>query len=184
MTMICSWNIQFTKHLQSLHILEKQQVDSVTSAVQNVAGYFTFILFRIILVMINSHNWCSNLYLCLKMLSEVARPVLWVSKCRASRLTLRWHSLAGVHTKVEQLCSGTGELLYRQLGELSESVALVLTGDFNFPDTGWEYPTAVRSKAGKFLKHTEDNFLSRVLCEAKRKGACWLRIGKALGERW
>lgn len=47
-------------------------------------------------------------------------------------------SLAGVHAEVEQLCSGTDELPYRPLGELSGSVALVLIGDFNFPDTGWE----------------------------------------------
>lgn len=51
------------------------------------------------------------------------------------------------------------ELFYRQLGEILGVVALTLMGDFNFPDINQRYHTAATSKAGKFLKHIEDNFL-------------------------
>ncbi|GAB0208399.1 mitochondrial enolase superfamily member 1 [Grus japonensis] len=65
----------------------------------------------------------------------------------------------------------TDELFYRQLGEISGSVALVLVGDFNFPDINWEYHTAVMSRSWKFLKFVGDNFLSQVLSESTRKDA-------------
>lgn len=65
---------------------------------------------------------------------------------------------------------GMGELFYRQVGEFSGSPVLILTGDFNFPGTNWEYHTDSTSKAGKYLKHAEDNFLSQVLSELTRRG--------------
>ena len=34
------------------------------------------------------------------------------------------------------------ERLYKQLGEVSRSLPLVLVGDFNFPDICWNYNTA------------------------------------------
>lgn len=46
----------------------------------------------------------------------------------------------------------TDQLFNRQLGEISESVALVLMVDFNFPDMTWEYNTAVTSRSWKFLQ--------------------------------
>ncbi|GAB0178757.1 hypothetical protein GRJ2_000341000 [Grus japonensis] len=63
------------------------------------------------------------------------------------------------------------ELFYRQLGEISGSVAPVLTGDFNFPDISWEDHTAVTSRPGKFLNLLGDNFLSQLLSEPTRKDA-------------
>ena len=65
----------------------------------------------------------------------------------------------------------TDELFYRQLGEISGSVALVLMGDLNFPDSNWEYHTAVMSMSWKFLKLVRGNFLSQVLSEPARKDA-------------
>ena len=50
-------------------------------------------------------------------------------------------------------------------------VALVLMGDFNFPDISWEYHTAVMSRSWKFLKFVGDNFLSQVLSEPTREDA-------------
>ncbi|KAK4819910.1 hypothetical protein QYF61_014645 [Mycteria americana] len=38
----------------------------------------------------------------------------------------------------------TDELFYKQLGEASRSLALVLVGDFNLPDVCWKYNTAER----------------------------------------
>lgn len=46
----------------------------------------------------------------------------------------------------------TDELFCRQLEEISELVALVLMGNFNFPDVNWEFHTAVTSRSWKFLK--------------------------------
>lgn len=60
------------------------------------------------------------------------------------------------------------ELFYRQLGEISELVALVLMGDFNFPDINREYHTSMTSKYGKFLKNVVE-VLSQVLIEPSRK---------------
>lgn len=51
------------------------------------------------------------------------------------------------------------ELFCRQLGEILGVVALTVMGDFNFPDINQRYHTA--AQAGKFLKHSEDNFLLR-----------------------
>jgi len=63
----------------------------------------------------------------------------------------------------------TDELFYRQSGEISGSIAIVLMGDFKFPDINWKYHTAVMSRSWKFLKFVGDNFLSQVLNEPTRK---------------
>ncbi|KAK4819838.1 hypothetical protein QYF61_012983 [Mycteria americana] len=49
--------------------------------------------------------------------------------------------------------------------------ALVLMGDFNFPDVNWEHHIADTNKSRKFLKHVGDNFLVQVPREPTRKGA-------------
>ncbi|KAK4807054.1 hypothetical protein QYF61_018395 [Mycteria americana] len=56
----------------------------------------------------------------------------------------------------------TDELFYKELREISRSVALVLTGDFNFPDVKWDYHTADKNRSRKFLKHVENNFLVQI----------------------
>ncbi|KAK4832275.1 hypothetical protein QYF61_021674 [Mycteria americana] len=63
------------------------------------------------------------------------------------------------------------ELFYRQLGDISGSIALVLMGDFSFSDINREYHTVVTGKSRKFLKYAEDNFMSKILCEPTRKYA-------------
>ncbi|KAK4811256.1 hypothetical protein QYF61_022153 [Mycteria americana] len=45
----------------------------------------------------------------------------------------------------------TDELFYKQLGEASRSLALVLVGDFNLPDVCWKYNTAERKQSRGFL---------------------------------
>ncbi|KAK4810529.1 hypothetical protein QYF61_004492 [Mycteria americana] len=79
--------------------------------------------------------------------------------------------IVGVYYRSPSQDDSTDELFYRQLGEISGSVALVLMGDFNFLDVNWEYHSAVTSKSGKFLKFVEDNFLTQVLSEPTRKDA-------------
>lgn len=48
---------------------------------------------------------------------------------------------------------------YEQLPEVVQSLALVLMGEFNFPDTCWQYNTAQRKQSRRFLECMEDNFL-------------------------
>ncbi|KAK4827172.1 hypothetical protein QYF61_015134 [Mycteria americana] len=79
--------------------------------------------------------------------------------------------VGGVYYRSLSQDVSTDELFYRQLGEIWGSVALVLMGDFNFPDISWEYLTAVMSRSWNFLKFVGDDFLSQVLSEPTRKDA-------------
>ena len=79
--------------------------------------------------------------------------------------------VAGIHYWSPSQDDSADELFYRQLGEISASVVLVFTGDFNFPDINWEYHIAVTTESGKFLKFVEDNFSSQVLSEPTMKDA-------------
>ncbi|KAK4823577.1 LOW QUALITY PROTEIN: hypothetical protein QYF61_003581 [Mycteria americana] len=65
----------------------------------------------------------------------------------------------------------TDELFYKQLGEASRSLALVLVGDFNLPDVCWKYNTAERKQSRRFLEHVADNFLTQLVREPTREGA-------------
>ncbi|KAK4806138.1 hypothetical protein QYF61_001061 [Mycteria americana] len=92
-----------------------------------------------------------------------------------------WVSIRGMENKGDVVVGAynrspsqdvsTSELFYRQSGEIPGSVALVLMGDFNFPDINWECHTAVTSRSWKFLEFVGDNFLSQVLGEPTRKDA-------------
>ncbi|CAM4557941.1 unnamed protein product [Lepidochelys kempii] len=63
------------------------------------------------------------------------------------------------------------EAFFRQLTEATRSHALILMGDFNFPDICWESNTAVHRQSRKFLESVGDNFLAQVLEEPTRGGA-------------
>ncbi|KAK4829421.1 hypothetical protein QYF61_004296 [Mycteria americana] len=65
----------------------------------------------------------------------------------------------------------TDELFYKQLGEASRSLALVLVGDFNLPDLCWKYNTAERKQSRRFLERVADNFLTQLVSEPTREGA-------------
>ncbi|KAK4815716.1 hypothetical protein QYF61_006754 [Mycteria americana] len=66
----------------------------------------------------------------------------------------------------------TDELFYKQLGEASRSLVLVLVGDFNLPDFCWKYNTAERKQSRRFLECVaDDNFLTQLVSEPTREGA-------------
>ncbi|KAK4826282.1 hypothetical protein QYF61_007129 [Mycteria americana] len=65
----------------------------------------------------------------------------------------------------------TDELFYKQLGEASRSLALVLVGDFNLPDVCWKYNTAERKQSRRFLERVAENFLTQLVSEPTREGA-------------
>lgn len=63
---------------------------------------------------------------------------LWV---RIKGMDSRKDVVMGVYYQPLTKDNGTDDLLYRQLGEVSASIALNLMGDFNFQDTGdWGGP--------------------------------------------
>ncbi|KAK4818051.1 LOW QUALITY PROTEIN: hypothetical protein QYF61_004578 [Mycteria americana] len=58
---------------------------------------------------------------------------------------------------------------YKQLGEVSQSLALLLVGDFNLPDVCWKYNTAERKQSRRFLECVEDNFLTQLKGQATQE---------------
>ena len=65
----------------------------------------------------------------------------------------------------------TDEEFYRQLAKVAKSSALVLMGDFNFPDISWKCNTAQRKQSRRFLETVEDSFLTQLVSEPTRGGA-------------
>jgi len=63
------------------------------------------------------------------------------------------------------------EAFDKWLAETSQSLALILVGDFNLPDVCWKYNTAERKQSRKFLECVEDNFLTQLVSECTRGGA-------------
>lgn len=60
------------------------------------------------------------------------------------------------------------ETFYRQLKSALKSQALVLVGDFNYPDTFWKSYTAKHKQSRKFLESTGDIFLSQMVEDPAR----------------
>ncbi|GAB0208309.1 hypothetical protein GRJ2_003296600 [Grus japonensis] len=75
------------------------------------------------------------------------------------------------------------EIFYKQLGEVSQLLALVLMGDFNLPDVCWKYNTAERKQSRRFLECVEDNFLTQLVTllvdEGKAVDVVYLDFSKA-----
>jgi len=55
------------------------------------------------------------------------------------------------------------EAFFLQLQEALRLQALVLLGDFNYPDICWKNNTASCRQSSRFLECIEDNFLSQVI---------------------
>ena len=54
---------------------------------------------------------------------------------------------------------------------MSQSLALVLVGDFNLLDICWNCNTVQRKQSRRFLEWVEDNFLIQLVNESTRGGA-------------
>ncbi|PKU26822.1 adaptin ear-binding coat-associated protein 1 [Limosa lapponica baueri] len=63
------------------------------------------------------------------------------------------------------------KIFYKQLGEISKSLALAFVGDFNLLDISWEHNTAEREQSRRFLECVEDIFLTQLVREPTREGA-------------
>ncbi|KAM9600796.1 uncharacterized protein ACIBXB_004039 [Morphnus guianensis] len=60
------------------------------------------------------------------------------------------------------------EVFYKRLAGVLELCALVLVGDFNFPDVCWKYATAESKQSRRFLECVEDNFPTQPVGEPTR----------------
>ena len=69
----------------------------------------------------------------------------------------------------------TDELFYKQLAEAVQLPALVLMGDFNFPNICWKYNLAQKKQSRRFLEYMEDNFLMQ-LVRVPMRGAAPLDV--------
>ncbi|KAK4821729.1 hypothetical protein QYF61_000272 [Mycteria americana] len=76
------------------------------------------------------------------------------------------------------------EIFYNQLGEVSQSLTLVLMGDFNLPDVCLKYNTAERKQSRRFLERVADNFLTQLVTRlvdgGKAVDVVYLDFSKAL----
>ena len=55
------------------------------------------------------------------------------------------------------------EAFCEQLAKVTPSPALVLMGDFNFPDICWKYNTAQRKQSRRFLECVVDRFMIQLV---------------------
>ncbi|KAK4826063.1 hypothetical protein QYF61_005022 [Mycteria americana] len=78
------------------------------------------------------------------------------------------------------------EAFYEQLAEVSQSLALVLMGDFNVPDVCWKHSTAERKQSRRFLECVEDNFLTQLGSDPGEVPCltCCLQTEKDWWEMW
>ncbi|RMC05388.1 hypothetical protein DUI87_18578 [Hirundo rustica rustica] len=62
-------------------------------------------------------------------------------------------------------------IFYKQKGEASQSLALVLVHDLDLPDNCGKYNTAVRKQSKRFLECVEDNFQVQLVRDPARESA-------------
>ncbi|KAK4824001.1 hypothetical protein QYF61_009126 [Mycteria americana] len=79
--------------------------------------------------------------------------------------------MVGVCYRSPNQDEGADRIFYKQLGEVSQSLALILVRDFNLPGVCWKYNTAERKQSRRFLERVEDNFLTQLVHEPAREGA-------------
>ncbi|KAK4808570.1 LOW QUALITY PROTEIN: hypothetical protein QYF61_009873 [Mycteria americana] len=84
---------------------------------------------------------------------------LWV---RVRGKAKKADTLLGVCYRPPNQDKEADEAFCKQLAGVSQSLALVLMGNFNLPDVCWKYNTAERKQSRRFLECVEDNFLTQL----------------------
>jgi len=79
--------------------------------------------------------------------------------------------LLGVSYRSSHKDEEADDVFYKRLAEVSQSLAFVLMGDFNFLDICWKYNTAERKQARRFLECVEEKFPKQLVSEPTRGGA-------------
>ncbi|PKU48935.1 adaptin ear-binding coat-associated protein 1 [Limosa lapponica baueri] len=108
-------------------------------------------------------------YECVELTEDNGRvECLWVRiRGRASKADI----MVGVCYRPPNQEVEVDNIFYKQLAEVSRSLALVLVGDFNLPDISWAHNTAEREQSRRFLERVRDNFLTQLVREPTREGA-------------
>lgn len=71
--------------------------------------------------------------------------------------------IVGFYCKSSSQYDDINVLLYMALREISRSIALGLTDDFNLQILTWGYHTSYTNRSREFLKHVENNALIQML---------------------
>ncbi|PKU42731.1 adaptin ear-binding coat-associated protein 1 [Limosa lapponica baueri] len=110
-----------------------------------------------------------DIFECLELTNGNDRvECLWVKiKGKANKADI----MVGVYYRPPNQDVEINEIFYHQLAKLSQSLALVLMGDLNFPDISWEYNMAEREQSRRFLEWVEDNFFTQMVSEPTRESA-------------
>lgn len=91
---------------------------------------------------------------------------LWVLvKGKVNKEDVMWESVRSPNQDEE-----AEEIFYKQLGEGSQSLALVLMGDFNLQGVCYKYNTEERKQSRRFLEYVEDYFLTQLVSEPNSEG--------------
>lgn len=77
--------------------------------------------------------------------------------------------LVGVSYRPSSQDEEADEMFYKQLGEVSQSPACVLMGDFDLPDVFWKYNTAERKQSRRFLKCVEEKSLTQLVRDSTKE---------------
>jgi len=84
------------------------------------------------------------------------------------RLRQKGNLVAGVYYRLPDLGEPVDKDFFLQLQEAFCSQALVLLGDFNYPDICWKSSMMSCGQSRRLLVHMEDNFLSQVIDSPSR----------------
>lgn len=74
---------------------------------------------------------------------------LWVRIGRKANVDV----VVGAYYRSPSPSDDTDVLFYKELREISRSIALVLMDNFSFPGFNWDYHTADTNRSRKFQKH-------------------------------
>ncbi|GAB0187131.1 hypothetical protein GRJ2_001178400 [Grus japonensis] len=107
---------------------------------------------------------------------------LWV---RIQRKANKADIMVGVCCRPPNQDKEADKIFYKQLGKVSQSLALVFLGNFNLPDVCWKYNAAKRKQSRRFLECVEGNFLTQLVSEPAREDrTCCLQTEKDLWVMW
>ncbi|PKU41873.1 rna-directed dna polymerase from mobile element jockey-like [Limosa lapponica baueri] len=80
-------------------------------------------------------------------------------------------TVVGVYYRPPDQDGEVDEAFYNQLQVAPQSQALVLVGDFNYPDICWKGYTVTNIQSKRFLQCIDDNFLTQLVEEPTRREA-------------
>lgn len=80
-------------------------------------------------------------------------------------------TVVGIYYRLPAQDEEVDEAFFRHLIVASQLQALVIVGDFNYPDICWKAYSASHPQSRRFLQCIDDNFLMEMVDEPTRRGA-------------